>query len=44
MLHKVRVILVPDVLHECEMWPLALREEYKTYVFENKMLNKIITL
>ena len=29
------------VLYECEAWPLALREEHRLRVFENRVLTKI---
>jgi hypothetical protein len=38
-----KVIILSDVSYGCEMWSLALRQEHKTQVFENKMLKKIFT-
>ncbi|KAJ4427027.1 hypothetical protein ANN_26826 [Periplaneta americana] len=41
---KVRMyktVLLPAVLHGCETWTLALREEQKLRAFENKVLRKI---
>jgi hypothetical protein len=32
------------VLYGCETWSLALREEYRVYVFKNSMLRKIFGL
>jgi hypothetical protein len=33
-------IILPAVLYGCETWSLALREEHKLGVFENKVLRK----
>jgi hypothetical protein len=33
--------LVPVVLHGCETWSLALREECRVRVFENRVLRRI---
>ena len=35
------IILLPVVLYCCETWSLALREEHRLRVFENKVLRKI---
>jgi hypothetical protein len=32
---------MPVVLYGCEIWSLALREEYRLRVFENRMLRRI---
>ena len=34
-------IILPVVLYGCETWSLALREEHRLRVFENKVLRKI---
>jgi hypothetical protein len=34
-------IILPVVLYWCETWSLALREEHRLRVFENKLLRKI---
>jgi len=34
-------IILPFVLYGCETWLLALREEYRLTVFENRVLRKI---
>jgi hypothetical protein len=36
-----RAIILPFVMYECETWSLALREENKLRVFENRMLRRI---
>ena len=36
-----KTIILPVVLHSCETWSLALREEHWLRVFENKVLRKI---
>jgi hypothetical protein len=36
-----RNIILPVVLYECETWSLALREERKLRVFENRVLRKV---
>jgi len=36
-----RTIILPVVLYECETWSLALREERRLRVFENKVLRRI---
>jgi hypothetical protein len=41
---KVRVyktIILPVVLYGCETWSLAVREEHKLRVFENRVLRRI---
>jgi hypothetical protein len=41
---KVRIyeaIILPVVLYGCETWSLALREEHRLKVFENRVLRKI---
>jgi hypothetical protein len=34
-------IILPVVLYECEIWPLALRKDYQLRVFENRVLRRI---
>jgi hypothetical protein len=34
-------IILPVVLYGCETWSLALREEHRLKVFENRMLRRI---
>ena len=36
-----RTIILPVVLYGCETWPLALREERRPRVFENRVLRRI---
>ena len=36
-----KIIILPVVLYGCETWSLALREEHRLRVFENKVLRKI---
>ena len=36
-----RTIILPVVLYGCETWSLALREERRLRVFENRMLRKV---
>ena len=36
-----KIIILPVVLYGCETWSLALREEHRLSVFENKVLRKI---
>ena len=36
-----KTIILPVVLYDCETWSLALREENKLRVFENKVLKRI---
>jgi hypothetical protein len=41
---KVRIyntIILPVVLYGCETWPLAVREEHKLKVLENRVLRRI---
>jgi hypothetical protein len=41
---KIRInksIILPVVLYECEPWSLALKEEHRLRVFENKVLRRI---
>jgi hypothetical protein len=41
---KIRIyntIILPVILHGCETWSLALREEPRLRVFENRMLRGI---
>jgi hypothetical protein len=41
---KIRIfktIILPVVLHGCEIWSLTLREEYRLRVFENSVLRRI---
>jgi hypothetical protein len=43
---KIRVhitIILPVVLHGCETWSLALNEEHRLRVFENRVLRRIFT-
>jgi hypothetical protein len=37
-----KTIILPIVLHECETWTLALREEHRLRVFENRVLRRIL--
>ena len=36
-----KTIVLPVVLCGCEAWPLALREECRLKVFENRILRRI---
>jgi hypothetical protein len=36
-----RNIILPIVLYGCETWSLALREEHRLRVFENRLLREI---
>jgi hypothetical protein len=36
-----RTIILPAVLYGCETWSLTLREEYRSRVFENRVLKRI---
>jgi hypothetical protein len=36
-----KTIILPVVLYGCETWSLALREEHRPRVFENRVLRKI---
>ena len=38
---KYRTIILPVVLYGCETWSLALREERRLKVFENRVLRRI---
>jgi hypothetical protein len=38
-IHKI--IILPVVLYRCEIWSLALREEHRLRVFENRVLRRI---
>ena len=37
-----RTIILPVVLYGCETWSLALREEHRLRVFENRILRRIL--
>ena len=37
-----RNIILPVVLYGCETWSLALREERRLRVFENRVLRRIV--
>jgi hypothetical protein len=44
---KIRIyntIILPVVLHRCETWSLALREEHRLRVLENSVLRRIFGL
>ena len=36
-----RTIILPVVLYGCETWSLALREERRLRVFENRVLRRV---
>jgi hypothetical protein len=36
-----KTIILPVVLHGCEMWSLTLREEHRLRVFNNRVLRRI---
>jgi hypothetical protein len=36
-----KIIILPVVLYGCETWSLAVREEHKLRVFENRVLRRI---
>jgi hypothetical protein len=36
-----KTIILPVVLYGCETWSLALREEHRLRVFENRVLRRI---
>jgi hypothetical protein len=36
-----KTIILPAVLYGCETWSLALREEHRLRVFENRVLRRI---
>jgi hypothetical protein len=38
---KVKTIILPAVLYGCETWSLMLREEYRLWVFENRVIRRI---
>jgi hypothetical protein len=38
-IHKT--VILPVVLYGCETWSLALREEHRLKVFENRVLRRI---
>jgi hypothetical protein len=37
----VQTIILPVILYGCEIWSLALREEHRLRVFENRVLRRI---
>jgi len=37
-----RTIILPMVLYGCETWSLTLREESKLWLFENRVLRRIL--
>ena len=39
-----KTIILPVVLYECETWSLALREECRLRVFENRILRLLFEL
>jgi hypothetical protein len=39
-----KIIILPVVLYGCETWSLALREEHRLRVFENRVLRRIFGL
>jgi hypothetical protein len=39
-----KIIILPLVLYECEIWSLALREEHSLRVFESRVLRRIFGL
>jgi hypothetical protein len=44
ILWKIRIyktVILPMVLYGCETWSLTLREEYRVWVFENRVLRRI---
>jgi hypothetical protein len=44
---KIRIcktIILPVVLYGCETWSLALREEHRLRVFENRVLRRLFGL
>jgi hypothetical protein len=44
---KIRIykaIILPVVLYGCETWSLALKEEHRLMVFENRVLRRIFGL
>jgi hypothetical protein len=41
---KIRIyktIILPVVLYGCETWSLAVREDHRLWVFENRVLRRI---
>ena len=38
---RTRTIILPVVMYGCENWSLALREERRLMVFENRVLRRI---
>jgi hypothetical protein len=36
-----KIIILPVALYGCEIWSLALREEYRLRAFENRVLRRI---
>jgi hypothetical protein len=36
-----RIIILPAILYGCEIWSLALREEHRPRVFENRVLRRM---
>jgi hypothetical protein len=34
-------IILPVILYGCETWSLALREEHRLWVFENRVMRRI---
>jgi hypothetical protein len=36
-----KTIILPAVLYGCETWSLALREEHRVRMFENRVLRRI---
>jgi hypothetical protein len=36
----MKVIILPVVFYECEVWSLTLREEHRLRVFENRVLRR----
>jgi hypothetical protein len=37
-----KTIILPVILYGCETWSLTVREEHKLWVFENRVLGRII--
>jgi hypothetical protein len=40
-LEQNRTIILPEVLYGCETWSVALREEHRLRVFENRVLRRL---
>jgi hypothetical protein len=38
---RYKTVILPVVLYGCETWSLALREEHRLKVFENRVLKKV---